>query len=165
MALQAGEAGVRFDDAIEHERTGVGLPRATVLALGAGDFIFSAGADASVIGVLGGAVAVVAPGSTPPVSVTAGQTVTAGPAGLQPVATLDVSAGRAAWQALFERAGLSVTTTTLPPTTSTSELPPDGPVRSAWPGIVLLAVMGWAALGVIAILAVLVYALVALVRR
>jgi hypothetical protein len=158
LAVSAGEVWVRFDYAVENDRNGVALPQATVLALGAGSFSFEATRSTSVVKVIEGVVAAVAPkNGAPRVNVAAGQALTAGPDGLRPAIAFDVGSERTEWQSLLAQAGLSVTTTTLATTTTSRPLPPDGPVRTPWVPIAVLTLFGWAALAILAILGAFIY--------
>ena len=102
-------------------------------------------------------VAVASKKGAPRVNVAAGQALTAGPDGLRPTIAFDVGLERTEWQSLLAQAGLSVTTTTLATTTTSRPLPPDGPVGIPAGAVVLLLVLGCAALAVLAILGTFIY--------
>jgi hypothetical protein len=157
LAVLSGEAWVRFDYVARNQRDGIALPHATVSALEAGSFSFGASQDASVVKVLEGLVKVLPGGGDARVTVTAGQTFMAGSGGLQYPIPFDVGLERTQWQSLLEQAGLSVTTTTLAGTTTTRPLPPDGPVGLPTVVVGMLALFGWGAFGILAILGTFVY--------
>jgi hypothetical protein len=165
LALLSGKAWVRFDYAVQDQRNGITLPQATVSALGAGSYGFEVTRSTSVVKVLEGSVAVAPPGGAPRANVAVGQTLTAGPDGLQPATLFDVDLERADWQPLLGQAGLSATTTTLPATTTSRPLPPDGPVGIPGGAIVVLAVLGGSAVAFLAIVGTLIYLLVNRLRR
>jgi hypothetical protein len=157
LAVLSGEAWVRFDYVARNQRDGIGLPHATVSALEAGSFSFGASQDASVVKVLEGLVKVLPGGGDARVPVTAGQTFTVGSSGVQYPVAFDVGLERTRWQSLLEQAGLSVTTTTLAATTTSRPLPPDGPVGIPAGAVVVLLVLGCAALAVLAIAGTFIY--------
>lgn len=157
LAVLSGEAWVRFDYVAGNQRDGIALPHATVSALEAGSFSFGASQDASVVKVLEGSVKVLPGGGDARVTVTAGQTLMVGSGGLQYPIPFDVGLERTQWQSLLEQAGLSVTTTTLAGTTTTRPLPPDGPVGLPTVVVGMLALFGWGAFGILAILGTFVY--------
>jgi hypothetical protein len=100
------------------------------------------------------------PGGAPRANVAVGQTLTAGPDGLQPATLFDADLERAEWQPLLGQAGLSVTTTTLAATTTSQHRPPDGPVGLPTGAIVMLLALAWAALAFLAILGTFIYLVV-----
>ena len=155
LAVLAGQVWLRFESVVPGDRNGIGLPHATVAALGALDASFEVTESASTVRVLDG-LAVVTPDGGQQVRVATAQAVTADAEGLTPAAAFDVALERAGWQSLLGQAGLSVTTTTFASTT-TSYLPPDGPVRTPWVALGVLTFLGWGALAVLAILGTFVY--------
>ena len=162
LSVVTGKAWVRFDYAVENSRNGIALSYATFLAAGAGSFSLEATEGASVVRVLEGSVAAVAQDGDARTLVGAGQTLAAGSNGLQPAVAFDVDLETAGWQSLLGQAGLSVTTTlptatSLPGTTTTRPLPPDGPVGIPMGAIIMLAVLGAGALTVLAILGIFIY--------
>ena len=157
LAVLSGEAWVRFDYVARNQRDGIALPHATMSALEAGSFSFGASQDASVVKVLEGSVKVLPGGGDARVAVTAGQTLMVGSGGLQYPIPFDVGLERTQWQSLLEQAGLSVTITTLAGTTTTRPLPPDGPVGLPTVVVGMLALFGWGAFGILAILGTFVY--------
>jgi hypothetical protein len=165
LAVLSGEVWVRFDSVALNQRDGVALPHATVSALEAGSFSFGASQDASVVKVLEGSAKVLPGGGDARVPVTAGQTLTLGSSGVQYPVAFDVGLERTRWQSLLEQAGLSVTTTTLTPTSTTRPLPPDGPVGLPAGAIVMLLALGWAALAFLGILGTFIYLAVHRLRR
>ena len=165
VAVLSGKAWVRFDYVVQNQRNGIALPQATVLALGAGSYGFEATRSTSVVKVLDGSVAVAPKNGAPPVTVAAGQALTAGPGGLQPVIAFDAGLERAEWQPLLGQAGLSVTTTTLAATTTSRPLPPDGPVGLPTGAKVMLLALGGAALAFLAIVGTFIYLIVNRLRR
>ena len=165
LAVRSGEAWVRFDYAVQDQRNGIALPQATVSALEAGSFSFKATRSTSTVKVLEGSVAVAPPGGAPRANVAAGQALTGGLDGLRPAILFDVDLERTEWQPLLGQAGLSVTTTTLPATTTSRPLPPDGPVGLPTGAIVMLAVLGGTALGFLAIVGTFIYLIVNRLRR
>ena len=163
LTVVAGEAWIRFTYVVTNDRCGVSLPQSTVLALSTGDYAFSATKSTSVARVFEGAVVVLARVGGEPVRLSSGQTLTAGAGGLQPKGGFDAGAERAAWAPLLGRAGVVATTTTM--ATITTDLPPDGPLQYPWPVFGLLAILGGAAVGIIAIVVVLVNVLVRRTRK
>ena len=157
LSLLSGKAWVRFDYVFGNVRNGMALPQATMLALGAGSFSFEATRSTSVAKVLEGSATVVPPGGEQQATLPAGQALTVGPSGLQPATPFDVDLERAEWQSLLGQAGLSVTTTTLAGTTTSSYPPPDGRVGVPAGAIVVLVVLGGAAVAVLAILGTFIY--------
>ena len=165
LAVLSGKTWVRFDYAVEDSRNGIALPQATIRAPGPCSFSVEVGQIASVVKVLEGSVQAVSRGGQARVTVSAGQTLTAGPDGVQPAIPFDVALETADWQPLIEQAGLSVTTSTILSTTTTRPLPPDGPVRTPWGPLAVLGVLGAGAIGVLAILGTFVYLIVNRVNR
>jgi hypothetical protein len=157
LTVLSGEAWVRFDYVARNQRDGIALPHATVSALEAGSFSFRASQDASVVKVIEGSVKVLPGGGDARVTVTAGQTLMVGSDGLQYPIPFDVGLERTQWQPLLEQAGLSVTTTTPATTTTSRPLPPDGPVGIPAGAVVVLLVLGCAALAVLAIAGTFIY--------
>ena len=163
LAVLGGEAWVRFTHVVANDRSGVSLPQSTVLALRAGEYRFSATGSTSVARVLDGAVTALAGAGGGPVRLSSGETFTAGAGSPYLKGTFDPTADRTGWAGLLEQGGVAATTTTVP--TITSELPPDGPLRYPWPVFGLLAILAGAALGIVAIVGVLVYVLVRKTRK
>jgi hypothetical protein len=155
LAVLAGQVWLRFESVVPGDRNGIGLPHATAAALGALDASFEVTESASTVRVLDG-LAVVTPDGGQQVRVATDRAVTADAEGLAKAAAFDVALERAGWQSLLGQAGLSVTTTTFASTT-TSHLPPDGPVRTPWVALGVLTFLGWGALAVLAILGTSVY--------
>lgn len=156
LVVLAGKVWVRFEYAVENDRSGIEMGQATVFALGAGSFSFEATKSTSAVKVLEGTVVVLPRDGGPHVSVAAGQALTAGPDGLRPAIAFDVDLERTEWQSLLAQAGLSITTTTLAGTSTTRPLPPDGSGRTPAP-VAGLVVFGWGALTILAILGTFVY--------
>jgi hypothetical protein len=158
LLVLAGEAWVRFPYVVESDRNGVGLPRATVLAVGAGDYGFAVTDGASVAKVLEGSALVVPQGGNAQVSLSSGQSLDVGPNGPGATTAFDVALERSGWQSLLGQADVPVTTTTLSSVTTTHPpLPPDGPVGTPTSVIVMLLILGAGALWILAIIGAIVY--------
>jgi hypothetical protein len=157
LLVLAGEAWVRFPYVVESDRNGVGLPLATVMAVGAGDYGFEVTDGASVAKVLEGSALVVPQGGDAQVSLSTGQFLDVGPNGPGPATAFDVALARSGWQSLLGQADVPVTTTSLASVTTTHPLPPDGPVGTPTSVIVMLLILGAGALWILAIIGTLIY--------